>query len=723
MENGTPSKQPAFFIGNAQYLDGQLITGQIYPFIEDVNKTLLPHFAGSPYEEMFVGNFVDVVNNFNLNKWNPTYWNPKHLQSADQNFTIYCTLGWIIHCCEVLLEQPNMSREIKYSLTLYMDMHLPLMIHMEDVNEYSNDYLLTDTGSGAPIKTYSPHISKVYHQGKLPDVLHYIVNCSFFSDNRIKSNPIVHLLSKALPQRCTIRNLREIISNYCRQYNDVYDFIVGCLKCSLLGLYKSCIVRPNYQLRMKIMRKINNSNKSVILQWMMKDHQQLLFYIIKEFLVFGVHQIPSIYEEINQRYYWSKFEKCVMGAMDVVRKFENQGHDIFQFPNVESKLISINKQQIHHLYRPKRHTFASTFVSECDKHDDNKSYDFITKHSKKEDVKLMYQLAIRTPMNVDLPFEWLTYFNVGKQNIKKVMTIQETYNQEGSKTNLKQFINSLQRREFETIRDFCKMFERKKNIRYFLLPSHIYKQQYRALKRKYGISGELPKDIGKTYVCLECKQFKGFTNYINNKGKRINLYAYGHSKVLVEDDNMKLYCGKRCDKVDAKKRHNNMQEYSSFIEMDDEAKRKLTELRVKKRDAKEKRKDIKNNICADTELCSVNLLGVLLQFYDTMYTICPICANFMVFDSKYFTKDGFYCGCCIEYGKLYTTINCEWCKVSRGNETWTPILVKEGETKKNIYLCGTCYKPWIRNSEGVLELDTIKRGLMNKWKRLQHPSS
>ena len=113
------------------------------------------------------------------------------------------------------------------------------------------------------------------------------------------------------------------------------------------------------------------------------------------------------------------------------------------------------------------------------------------------------------------------------------------------------------------------------------------------MKRKYGISGELPKDIGKTYVCLECKQFKGFTNYINNKGKRINLYAYGHSKVLVEDDNMKLYCGKRCDKVDAKKRHNNMQEYSSFIEMDDESKRKLTELRVKKRDAKENEKILK----------------------------------------------------------------------------------------------------------------------------------
>ena len=117
------------------------------------------------------------------------------------------------------------------------------------------------------------------------------------------------------------------------------------------------------------------------------------------------------------------------------------------------------------------------------------------------------------------------------------------------------------------------------------------------------------------------------------------------------------------------------------------------------------------------------IFSVLLQFYDTMYTVCPICANFMIFDSKHFTENGFYCGCCIDHGKLYTNICCEWCKVARGNETWTPVLVKENGEKKNIYLCSNCHKPWIRNSEGILELETIKRGLINKWKRLQHPSS
>ena len=112
-----------------------------------------------------------------------------------------------------------------------------------------------------------------------------------------------------------------------------------------------------------------------------------------------------------------------------------------------------------------------------------------------------------------------------------------------------------------------------------------------------------------------------------------------------------------------------MQQYSSFIQLNDSDKCKIHIDRNKKRNAKDKRKDLKNQICANTELISVNLLGVLLQFYDTMYTVCPMCANFMIFDSKHFTENGFYCGCCIDHGKLYTNICCEWCKVSGGNET------------------------------------------------------
>ena len=135
-------------------------------------------------------------------------------------------------------------------------------------------------------------------------------------------------------------------------------------------------------------------------------------------------------------------------------------------------------------------------------------------------------------------------------------------------------------------------------------------------------------------------------------------------------------------------------------------------------------KEIRNNTCATTELCNINMLGVLLQFYNNMYMLCPICANFMQVTSKYFTKNGIYCGCCIQHGRLYTSVSCEWCRAVRGNETWSPISIMDdtGDEPKerNIYLCQSCHKPWIRNCGTQLSLSVIHKGLTERWKRLQH---
>lgn len=728
MAYGIPKKYTAFFIPNAQPLNDALVAGQIFPFMDNINKILQPNFASTEYENVFIGNFVDRVHSFDLSKWMSSYWNPIGLDHASDTYRIYCTLGWTMHHLERLLNQKNMDSSTLYYLTLYADMHIPLIIYIEDSGLASDDHLLTDYGEGAPINKYLPTMDKVFHQGNLPDVLHYIVQCSFFSDSRSKANPIVHLLSKSLPQRCTIRNLREIVSNYCRKHDDVYNFVLGCLKCSLMGLYETCTDRPPLDIRIRLFRKFNSISKAQMLQWMMRDHQQLLFYTIKEFLIYGVRQVPSMYDEIKQRYYWDKFEDCVSKAMNTVRTCVCVETTLMDFDGIEMQLSVINKQQVHHLYRPTKHPFCHIILTECEKIDDLNFVDVITKEFKEENKHLMYQMSIRVDNSKFIPYKWLEYFKVSKDTIKQLIHIQDVYVSEGSKSSLKSFLTKLSRYEFEAIRDFSDVFDRKTNCRVFTLPCHIYKRQYIALRRKYNIKNNelLPDDIGYTMLCLECKQFKGFLNTNDDKGKITNLYAFGHSKVLVDDETMKLYCGKRCDKVDGKKRHHHVSEISSFMQMDNSELLQVKTDREKKRSAKEARKELKNKTCANTELCRVNLLGVVLQFYNNLYTICPSCGNFMHMDSKYYTKDSFYCGCCIQHGRLYTSVSCEWCHAVKGNESWNPISViddvnvEESEKERNIYLCQGCHKPWIRNARSQLKLSIIRKGLSQRWKRLQH---
>lgn len=734
MANGISRYERAFFILGAQSLKEPLVTGQIYPFMNDVNRILFPDYASTQYESLFVGNFAERVKSFDLSQWKSGGWNPLGIQRATETHRIYCTLGWTMHALEQLLRAPNATPQTLYYLTLCVDMHIPLMIYIEDdTARATDDHLLTDYGDGAPILTHEPRLSHVFHQGNLPDVLHYIMDCSFFSDSRSKGNPIVHLLSKSLPQRCTIRNLREIVSNYCRKYDDVYDFVIGCLKCSLLGLYETSTGRPPLSVRVRLIRKFNSVSKGAMLQWMLSNHQQLLFYIIKEFLVYGVQQIPSLYDEVKERYQWEKFEECVNIAMNRVRMCVANEENIMDFHGVEEQLTYINKQQVSNLYRPTRHPFCHVVVQECDKIDDANFVDFVTKELSVEHADLMYDMAIRYECTHKIPYQWLSYFNVPARTIKNIERIQSIYLTEGSKGNLKSILTSLDRRDFEAIRKFSEVFDRKLNIRLFTMPASMYIQQTIALRRKHHIPDgvELPEGVGETLVCLQCKQFKPFVISKDDKGKVSNLYAFGHSKVLVDDTTMKLYCGKRCDKVDAKKRQSYTTEYSSFMQISDDIIEQHNADRHRKRTAKDARKIIKNNLCAQTELTKINMLGKLLQFYNNLYIICPMCANFMQVTSEYFTQEGMYCGCCIQHGRLYTEVTCEWCLASRGNETWTPVRVLDDTvdveddiptdyTERSIYLCQGCHKPWIRNASVVLKLSTVLKGLAEKWKRLQH---
>jgi len=698
------------------------VSGAIYPFLDDLNATLQPHFAGTQYEQMFVGNFVDRVHTFDLSQWTPTVWNPAGLVKAIEINRIYCTLGYHMSLIDELMSKTHITNEIKYFLTMYMDMHIPLMIHLEDSEIYTDEYLLSDYGDGAPIQKHEPSPDFIFHQGLIPNVINYIPDCSFWSDIRSKNNPIVHILSKGLPQRCQIRNMREILNKYSRKHDAVYNFIFAALKCSLLGMYKMCSVRPPLKKRIRLYRNFNRISKAELLQWMIGDHQQLLFYVIKEFLIFGVRDIPSIYKEIERRYYWDKFESCVNRAMNTVRNNIEDSSRIMHFVGIESQLVAINKQQVHHLFRPTKHLFCNVLLNECERIDDTNFVGYIRKEVSTEYRNLMYEMAIRVDISEKTEFEWLKFFNVSTDVIKKINRIQETYILDGTKGSLKTLLASLSRHDFECVRDLCQAFDRKFNIRVFTLPKHLYIAQCKALRRKHSVANgmKMPKSVGETFICMECKQFKGFITK-RERGKVVNLFAYGHSKVLIDDQTMKYYCGKRSDKVDSKKRNQIVPEYSSFIDVDMEKIRSANEIRNKKRMAKESRKELKNRVCSQTPLVTTDMVGVLLEFYGKMYMFCPSCANFMQVTSENYTKDGIYCGCCIQHGKLYTTVSCEWCKASKGNEMWSPIKVIDEEEEKTIHLCNSCLKPWIRNAETTLQLSTIRRGLQQRWKRLQHP--
>lgn len=717
------------------------------------------YFTNTPHEWLFIGTFADRCKTTTLIPFpSILVWDPlscgKYKERAIGR-TIYSTLVKTVAILDDIL--PTVDASIRYELMLYLDMHIPLIIEINRQIEhnkrlYATDgklstiwrlltephvkkkqfdfskmqvltdvHFLTEYNGEAIIRKLHPSVGLfdeqhgIFHEGMLQDVLTELSCCSFFTDKR-PDNPICHLLSKALPQRCTIRNLKDILSKYVREHDNCYKFVLGCMKASLLGAYKDSVVRPPFLKRVRLIETFQTLTKPMMLSFINNDHQQLLFFTLKEFTIFGVSKLPAILSQLQKHYHWTEFKQSVNKAMNIVRTYNLFDYeDPLAFKNIESKFASINKSQVHHLYRPHRSSFAKTILQECERQDDGAALDYVTKFFPMEHHHLMWQLASRyNEKQKSIPVSLLEYFNVSKETVASLSNIQDSYLWEGSKTSLKGFLKGLDRREFETIRSFAEAWDMKQNYRIYTLPAHIYILQVKAIRRKYKVRNGQPLNPqhGTALLCLYCKTFKSFCNKICGH-KTKNLHAHGHRKILVDDDTMKLYCGKRSEKVsDGKKKNVSIQGLEDIA---------LTD-RVKKRSAKELRKEIKNNMCSQTELTRINLIGRLLQFYGTLYTVCPSCGNFMEYN-KHFLRDTFYCGGCIsKTGELYSDISCAFCKQSRKNESWTPITCLDDGVMTSINLCQSCHKPWIQTSE-PLEKTTIFKGLQEKWKKLQHPSN
>lgn len=667
--------------------------GRICPFEfadgvrrEMPEQILLTHFSGSSYEWLFIGTFWERMQTIEVRKLHFAWWPGEH------DHPWVSKLALIVHHTVQLMAREH-ADSIDFYLHMYYDAHVPLMCALE---ECSAEHVRS------VFRKYQPRTETVLHEGALPDIISLQLQCSFWNENKPKMQPIVHLMCKALPQRCQIRNLREIISNYCRTDDLVHEFMRSALLCSLLGMYQHNKTRLSWRARKKILKRFvyDKPNRTQLQEWLFTTYQHLLFYIIKEFLTYSMRMIPALYEELCNTYKWTTFEKTVWNAMDSVRNIVEGNvsrHNSIQdwLGQIESNLMQVNKQQLGNLYRPQRLTFSQNVLAMCERIDEQRHQ--VNPHVEfpGEYRLLLRHMAKRVPRGAP-HIAWLKFFNVSQTSIDSLVNMHQHYRQNTYRSDLRKLLSGSARYEFEAIRELFHAFEQThRDIRVFDLPQHYYDRQCAALRRRYGLSegAELLPHVGEVYVCLSCSTFKGFV--VKRDAKCSNLFANGHHKIIVDDETLKCYCGRRCEKTDTKKRKRIA--VGAFLdggELEEHRKRRI------KKDWKTRRKTMQNDLCANTECVKFNMTGCLLQFHNKLYMFCPSCGNPTTFNDKQIDKNGFTCGECLKEGTLYTTVKCYVCDTFRGKDSWTSIEVKDENDKTDtIALCNTCYKPWLRQYE------------------------
>lgn len=645
-----------------------------YPFL-NVLDPLKTFYVGTPHVYLF-DTFSTVVYRVPV-RASRTF--PVEGDRGDRGDRIANAVGYVLD--ELGLLRRDAPAHIAHLLGLYEDMFIPLMVHLQQ--DASDDVLLTDLGKGAPIESLLP--TTAFHSGKLPDCVHLMMQCSFWTDS--KMTPLVHILTKCTPQRCQIRSLAVIIYNYSRLHDDVYHFVRNVVKASLLGIYEGN-TRPSLAVRCEIVKVFDRLTRNAFLNWMQSDHQQFLFFSVKEYIVFATKHLPSLHSILRARYKWHNFEEVVSRTMNTARGLITT--DVLKLDAVEQCIRDVSRGSTH-MYRPRKTTFCRVVMQECERYCERNMVVSTNTTLPKQHEDLMYQMLIRARTD-RMPFQWLQCFGVSEADTDVLVQHEDVFSADGARGKLRALVAGMDVYLLERLRALAHAYSRKSNVRVFTLPLHVTLAQVKALRNMHNIPDGVPApNMGRTYVCFQCKQFRGFVTH--RSGSRVNnLCAFGHSKVLIDDVASRLFCGRRFDKMEKKR--------------SDTAAKAATQV------AKDQRKENRMQLCATTELQPVQLVGNILQFYNHLYTICTLCGNYMKYDPVHFDKN-LACGCCVQNGVMFRNVRCMWCQ-SKAHIS-KPITVTEGK----IFLCRSCFKPWIRNATAVLSTATIRQGLEEKWKRVQ----
>ena len=160
----------------------------------------------------------------------------------------------------------------------------------------------------------------------------YIVYALFREDTRVKErtirHAITHLLNKALPQRCQIRNLKEIVQQYIVHYPEIRVFIDAVF--APLGADASAHVDA------------------------MLQHQHMLFMFLKRFVVARVDECPPLMLHLQSRCNWFSFSESVkMICHRVAQTFrENLSNGVDPLGHIESIIVYMSRMQVRNIMSP-----------------------------------------------------------------------------------------------------------------------------------------------------------------------------------------------------------------------------------------------------------------------------------------------------------------------------------------------------------------------------------
>lgn len=169
--------------------------------------------------------------------------------------------------------------------------------------------LSRDGGARAPV---------VFWHGRLRMNSQELWQCSLWRSLPDRTDPRVHALSKALPQRCEIREMSHATRRKAVETPSFGREFDTWVECSLLGLY------PHSRGTLSVARlaeyfSLTEVARDVFHGWMERRHDVLGCLLTRDFLIHNVKQQPALMRAIQNTFQWARFVDIVARTGEELR--------------------------------------------------------------------------------------------------------------------------------------------------------------------------------------------------------------------------------------------------------------------------------------------------------------------------------------------------------------------------------------------------------------------
>ena len=230
--------------------------------------------------------------------------------------------------CTLHKHRTHSVHTLKQRVLMWMTAHVPLHIHFKAG---------TDTVKSRPspqIRQPTMTLSVGVHL--LPDMSGTVQNLDYnnmFGNKTNIQSAFAHIMSKALPRRCQIRELSRFLLDYFKLYLPLQLLFDRMLLLSLLGLYPSLHLSttPSWKfetvVQLYILFLLPNRNNTHIGSDLLrhpelagcKNIQALFFCVIRELLKFQIQMIPALSATLKMVPGWDDFDWNVETCMQQMR--------------------------------------------------------------------------------------------------------------------------------------------------------------------------------------------------------------------------------------------------------------------------------------------------------------------------------------------------------------------------------------------------------------------